>query len=425
MDRRNAFFFFAALILRLAVMWQFGPSVIRFGDAPDYLSAAASLCSTGSYPDRSSLPFFRAPGLPFFIAAATLCHTNAVWVVKIALASTGALAVVIMFLLAEDLFRDRRASLLAAGTAAVYPFFVVQSCDIQTEAPFMLLLLAAIRLTLKAGRTGSRPPIFLGGLCAGLAALVRPIGLVLLLLLPLQILMLETARVRGQVRSLLLLWAGAASCLAPWVIRNEFRFHELILVNDAGGYNFWRGTSPEMAAISRIDDAEAFTKASEQFEKAITPAIARKINQYATTPGSRSRNWFKRAFQNLAKDPAGFMARLLRNAWVYWRPWLNPVTSSRAVVALSGLMVTALYSFGLHGWTLLRQRDSRMALWCLISTLAFWILQTPFQVVTRFRIPITDPFLIVFAAASVSAFLPRHRPPYDRGRLTRLGIRKP
>jgi hypothetical protein len=72
-------------------------------------------------------------------------------------------------------------------------------------------------------------------------------------------------------------------------------------------------------------------------------------------------------------------------------------------------MVTALYLFGLHGWLLLRARDARLALWFAIATVVFWISQIPFQVVSRFRIPITDPFLIVFAAASVCSVLQRYR----------------
>ena len=52
----------AALLLRVAAIVATGPATLRFGDAQDYVDAAASLCEQGRYPDRGSMPFFRAPG---------------------------------------------------------------------------------------------------------------------------------------------------------------------------------------------------------------------------------------------------------------------------------------------------------------------------------------------------------------------------
>src|SRR5665213_1762554 len=144
-----------ALIVQLIAIWRSGPSVTRFGDAPDYLSAASVLSSTGTYPGGSSMPFFRAPGLPFFIAAATACNINAIPAVKVALAIAGTLAVLLIFLLAEDLFHDSHVALIVACTAAFYPFFVAQSCDVQTEGLFMFLLLAAVWLVVRTAQNAS------------------------------------------------------------------------------------------------------------------------------------------------------------------------------------------------------------------------------------------------------------------------------
>jgi 4-amino-4-deoxy-L-arabinose transferase-like glycosyltransferase len=393
-----------ALIIRLAAILASGASLLKFGDAPDYLSAATSLCSAGSYPDRSSMPFFRAPGLPLFIAATTLCHTEMIWLVKSALAILDSVSVAIVFFLAEELFRNRRLSLLSAGVAAVYPFFIAQVCDVQTEALFMFLLLAAFWLTLRAARRQLPILMFLAGACVGFAALVRPVGLILLFLLPVTLFMLKPQNTnRHRVRTLIAFAIGVALCLGPWIVRNEIRYHELILVNDAGGYNFWRGTSEELAGIDRLGDATAFAAASEQFETVTSPAIAREVDNTAKTPVGRNREWYRRAFQNLAQSPGAFALRVLRNAWAYWRPWLNPQTHSNAVVAASGLMVASIYLLALAGWISLWKRDNPLALCCIVCALLLWIPQIPFQVTSRFRIPITDPFLIIFAAAPLAA----------------------
>jgi hypothetical protein len=73
------------------------------------------------------------------------------------------------------------------------------------------------------------------------------------------------------------------------------------------------------------------------------------------------------------------------------------------MVIATGLLTTSLYVLAFIGWGIFRRRDRRLALWCAVAAILFWVLQIPFQVVSRFRIPITDPFLIVFAAATVTA----------------------
>ncbi|HLJ16484.1 MAG TPA: glycosyltransferase family 39 protein [Bryobacteraceae bacterium] len=352
------------------------------------------------------MPFFRAPGLPFFIATVTLCHTEMIWLVKTALAAVDTVSAAIVFLLAEELFRNRRTSFVAATAAAIYPFFIAQVCDIQTEGLFMFLFITAVWLALRAVRRPVPYLLLLPGMCAGAAALVRPVGLILLPLLaaiPIYFASSGAVKNRNRLRLLASFAIGAAICLGPWVVRNGLRYHELILVNDAGGYNFWRGTSAEMAEIGRIADPQAFSDASIRFETITSPAIAREVDRAANTPSSRSREWYKRALHSFAEDPGAFSLRLFRNALAYWRPWLNPQTHSRAVVAVSGFVMLLLDIFALLGWNLLRTRDGRLAWWCAAGALLFWILQIPFQVVSRFRIPITDPLLIIFAAAALTA----------------------
>jgi hypothetical protein len=290
---------------------------------------------------------------------------------------------------------------------------VIQVCDVQSEGLFMFLLLAGVWLTLK----GSHGPyvflMLLAGTCAAAAALVRPVGLVLLPVLLAGSISIGAAQKRVRARLLPSFAIGSLIILGPWVLRNALRYHELILVNDAAGYNFWRGTSVEMHEIRRLDDREAYSKASIHFETVTSPTIAREIDKVATTPLSRSREWYRRSFESLVEDPGAFGLRLLHNGLIYWRPWLNSQTYPKAVVFASGLLTMSLDILALIGWLLLRRRNRKLAFWCAGGAILFWILQIPFQVVSRFRIPITDPFLIIFAAASVTAIIAKLRPSSD------------
>src|SRR3989442_772450 len=93
---RLARLFLFALLLRLSAIALTGPGKMSFGDAYDYVETTEVLCKLHVYPERSNLPFFRAPGLPFFIAGVTACHPRAILVIKVGLAVCDALTVVLI-----------------------------------------------------------------------------------------------------------------------------------------------------------------------------------------------------------------------------------------------------------------------------------------------------------------------------------------
>ena len=144
-----------------------------------------------------------------------------------------------------------------------------------------------------------------------------------------------------------------------------------------------------------------FAKASAHFETQISPAMARVVDDMAATPAARSQKWSELALRNFQKDPGAFAGRLAHNAIDYWRPWLNPQTYPWFIVVGTGLLTVSIYVLAWIGWCTLYKQDRWLALWCLGAALAFWLLQVPFQVVGRFRIPIADPFLIIFAASAI------------------------
>ena len=253
--------FILALLVRLAAIMVTGPNAVHFGDGLDYIDTTRALCETHAYPARGSLPFFRAPGLAFFIAGVTVCHPPAVVVIKIALAVCDAVTVV--------LIADLAAVPWVAGLiATLNPFFITAVCDVRSEPLFMMLLTLAIWCLLR-GREGG------AGVAVGLAALTRPAAL---LCIPL------FAIYRPRRAHVMLL--GAALTLAPWTIRNAARFHELIVVNDAGGFNFWRGYAPEIMAIDASHDRDAIARASWEFDARRVAAARNVIERGAVTPGT-------------------------------------------------------------------------------------------------------------------------------------------
>ena len=148
---RWAVFAFALGIRVAAIHWN-GPDVVSFGDAPDYLATANSVCRDHLYPDRGNLPFFRAPLLPFFIAATTFCHTERIVLIKLALASCDAVTALVIGEIAWLLFGSMAAAALGALLAALDPLFIASVCDVRSEPLFMLFLTTAIWFFLRACR---------------------------------------------------------------------------------------------------------------------------------------------------------------------------------------------------------------------------------------------------------------------------------
>jgi 4-amino-4-deoxy-L-arabinose transferase-like glycosyltransferase len=394
--------FAIAFGIRLAALLITGPNLVSFGDGADYLATARYVCVEQRYPDRGNLPFFRAPLLPFFIAASTGCHTERVPLVKVALALCDAGTAVVLGEIASLLFSSYAAAWVASILAAFDPFFVLGAVDVQTEPLFMFLLTVAIWAFFRATKDGGTRAALFSGFAFALAALARPSGLVALAFACLTLPFSYGLR-RPRWRLGIVVAAGASIALLPWVTRNAVRYHELIVVNDAGGFSFWRGSHPEMDRISGIADRAEYRRAALAFETGLTSAAARGIEMTGRSPMERSRAWTEAALQNMKRHPAEAVSFAFRKAWRYWRPWLNPQEHGRAAVVASAIVNTLLFAFGALGLAQFWRRDRTITLWVVGYFLLVWFAHIPHQVVMRFRIPFTDPLLLVFSALAIVA----------------------
>jgi 4-amino-4-deoxy-L-arabinose transferase-like glycosyltransferase len=289
---------------------------------------------------------------------------------------------------------------VAAVLAAVNPFFVLGVTDVRTEPLFMFLLTLAIWGLLGAVRSGRASSALLAGAAFALASLTRPAGLAALVL-GLAALVLRPGIGRRRLAPALAFVTGAGVFLAPWIVRNAIRYHELIVVNDAAGYSFWRGSHPEMYRIARIEDPLEYRRAAAAFEGGVTPTVAAAILAHARSPNERSRAWFAEGLQNICGNPGDSASFAARRAWDYWRPWLNSQEHGRTAVLGSAAFNLSLFSLAAVGFGRFRPRNEFVFAWIAVYFVAMWLAHIPHQVVMRFRIPFTDPLLVVFAASAI------------------------
>lgn len=241
-----------AFLVRVAFLLG-APGCDYAGDEPSWIELGRQLGrpAVAFSPLRSDLLFY-PPLYPYFIAL--LWHaTGALRAVLWLQAAIGALLVPAVARVGARAF-GRRAGLLAAACAALYPDLVWFAVRFWTETLFIVLLWWAIERTLAADATGARPTAALAGMLWALATLTRELALYLVPLAVLWMLRPRQAESAGGWRAWLrparASLAPAAvlllSCLvtiAPWTIRNAVVFRAFVPVSTMGSLNLWQGNT--------------------------------------------------------------------------------------------------------------------------------------------------------------------------------------
>jgi 4-amino-4-deoxy-L-arabinose transferase-like glycosyltransferase len=379
--------------VRLAAIATVGFQTLRFGDARAYLFAAQELVRTGRYPLATELFYFRAPGYPVFLVAATLGHPDWIALAKIANAALGALAAVALASLSARIFRRRRVALATGVAAAVHPGFVLLSTDIQSEPLFLVLLLAAGWLLLVSTDRPSSNLALLAGAALALAALTRPSALFLAPLLAAPLLDRRyPVRVRSHLAASALL--GFLLTLAPWTLRNAVVYRELVPVNDAGGSAFYQGNSDWIVRFYKLKSAGEYRDWSaamfadlERQTRAIEAAAPR-------SPSAKSRYFFRRTLEERRGDPAGWANLLLHKTWDWLRPYPNPLFWPAWIVWSVGVFYTTLTLLAAVGLAAPCRPGVRVfSLAVLLITMAVHV---AIIVVWRYRVPYWDPVLLLY-----------------------------
>ncbi len=380
--------------VRLAATAVAGFQTLRFGDARAYLFAASELAHTGRYPLATEPFYFRAPGYPVFLAAATLGDPHRVALAKAANSLLGGLSVLLLAGLSARLFRRRGVALATGAVAALHPGFVYAATDIQSEPLFLLLLLAAGWLLLVAAGRPSSSLAALSGAAVALAALTRPSALAITLLLAAPLADRRwPLRARAHLAASALL--GFLLAIAPWTLRNAVVYREFVPVNDAGGSVFYQGNSRWMDRfydVRSLEEYRAWSAAMFSDLEKLTGAIEARA---PGSPGAKSRFFVGKVFEERKDDPAGWARLLLRKAWDWLRPYPNPLFWPAWVVWGIGAVYTAGTLLGVLGLAAAPRPGVRAFLLAYLPlTMAVHVL---IIVVWRFRTPYWDPVFLLYS----------------------------
>lgn len=182
---------------------------------------------------------FRPPLYPLLLGGAYAIFGVHVGVAQGLNIILGSCVVVGVYVLTARL-ADRRAALIAAGLATIYPPLIANDVTILTE-PLGLLLMLSMLIAIE------RRAWLVAGVLTGLLLLTRPSAQLLLPLVALYI-----WRKADWRKAAIFLVAGII-CVVPWVIRNDIYFGSPVLVT-SNGFNLAAIWSPQAIAQGRFID---------------------------------------------------------------------------------------------------------------------------------------------------------------------------
>jgi 4-amino-4-deoxy-L-arabinose transferase-like glycosyltransferase len=216
---------------------------VPLNDSADYDRHARSIASDFSYPapvvtiaPSGGPSAFRPPGYPLALGGAYAVSGDSVDAGRLLNAALGAVAVLLLFLVARRLFSDRVA-LVAAGIAAVYPPLVMLSLELYSEPLFIDLMLGAVLTALRFRDDPRLRWALATGALAGMATLTRPNGVVLVLILGVWALWLPPRRRVAALAAPVAAVLAAILVIAPWTIRNQIVFNEFVPLTTGTGFN--------------------------------------------------------------------------------------------------------------------------------------------------------------------------------------------
>lgn len=305
------------LVLRLAVaIWLIGQP-LYVADERDYDTLASNILLHGQFCFEPGSPISLRP--PLFPAIVATIYGAAgdhnFTAVRIFNAAAGALTVVVIYLLARNVF-GQKTGIVAAAICAVYPSLVAASGLVLTESVFTLLLCSSCLLMERYLKTAALAWLVGFGAVLGIAALTRsvlwlfpmPLAAFLMCFAPPQKFSIRLAHIAA------FLFAFAA-VLAPWTIRNTRLQHTFTTVDVMGGRNFMMGNYEHTpmdrpwAAIEINDERAWYRLLQQKF-----PA-----NGESRTQGQIDKLAMKYAIHYILANPGQTAVRDLAKLGHFWQ----------------------------------------------------------------------------------------------------------
>jgi len=284
-------------------------------------------------PQIRSTPYLRPPGYPYFLAAVYYLGGTSPIVPRLAQFALGLLNVWLVYLIGRRCFRPSVGLIWAALMGCYWAFVYFEGELHATTLLDALLLTSFLFLTSWSaaqarmasarhecrGSEGLRNAL-LAGLCLGLAAIVRPNALFVLVAAATWMLVMHPrVGLKQRVVAAGGLCAVAALVIAPVTLRNFVVSREFVLISANGGVNLFIGNHAEAdgRCVADLPGAGRFQTCFDY--PAVVVNLQRRTGR-ELTHGEVSRWFSQRALEYIWANPARCLALLGRKFLLFWGP---------------------------------------------------------------------------------------------------------
>ena len=417
-------FLLARLLLALITLAEPEGGVLT--DSQGYIGLARRLVEHGAYyvPPISEPDLLRPPGYPLFLVGIwSVFGQHPFFVTLFQLAVSGLTAWLIV-LLGRELNRPT-AGLVGAWIYALSPNVILWSLMVMTEVLAASILAATILITLRLQRTAPRGwPAPAGGLL-GLSAYVRPINLLLLPVWSLitYLVIRRQAGSRPALRAALLLLAGGALVVLPWVGRNWITHRQLTFSTVTR--KTWIGFNLASVVAQAEDTTRDQAVGRLDGEKGLLSLTVEVIEQYPTDfvtaqllgitrvlLGNDIGTW-GHAFGHPSWVGSGIVSGLVQDGLSQSLEAARAsLAEPQAVARLALIVISVLFSLALVGLAAAGLLDRRLPasdgllFWFMVGSLIVLIVLPGAAGQARFRVP-AEPLLAWFAGLGCTRALGR------------------
>ena len=188
-------------------------------------------------------PFFRAPFYPYFLGFLYFLTNHNLFLVRIIQIIIGSVSCVLIYLLAFDIFKNKKVALLSGLIGAFYPMLIYYDAELLIPVVLIFWILLGIYLLRKA--ENNRVNWFWVGLVWGMAVITRP-----------NVLLFIFAFILWKfIKKRLVLWKfilGLIIPIIPVALHNYIVSKEFILIAWQGGLNFYLGNNEYADGCSAV-----------------------------------------------------------------------------------------------------------------------------------------------------------------------------
>ena len=180
-------------------------------------------------PSASKMPLFSS-----YLGVVSFFGGDTVTAHRVAACAAGACVIIAIGLLVR-LLAGPRAGLVAAAIAAFYPNLWINDVLLQAESLFAALMAFMLLAAYRYWQNPSASSAVLLALTMGLAALGRPEGAMLAVVIGFSIVFRARSDWRSRMGDVAVLAAGGLLFLGPWLVWNQTRFEEPVYLTSGSG----------------------------------------------------------------------------------------------------------------------------------------------------------------------------------------------